>query len=343
MKKLMNYQKGVNLGGWLSQGSLEKEHLDTFILEDDIKQIASWGADHIRLPLDYENVETESGEEKPEGYVYIDNCITWCRKYGLNIVLDLHKTCGYTFDNSNYSADFFDDTCLQDRFVALWERIAARYSKDSDIIMFELLNEIVRFDVAEKWNEIALRCMKAIRKYAPTAKILYGGVGYNAVNAVKLLAAPIDENIVYNFHCYEPLIFTHQSAYWTEGMPQDFHIGYPGDFDEYMTKTRQIAGAMTGALADENLKITSLGTEFFDTLFKEAVETAEERNVALYCGEYGVIDRAPTKDTVRWFQDIHEVFEKYGIGRAVWSYKDMDFGWTGEHYRDVFDKLIKLI
>lgn len=64
MKKLMNYQKGINLGGWLSQGSLEKEHLDTFILEDDIKRIASWGADHIRLPLDFEIIETYSGEEK---------------------------------------------------------------------------------------------------------------------------------------------------------------------------------------------------------------------------------------------------------------------------------------
>ena len=29
MKKLLGYQKGVNLGGWLAQGKLEKEHLDT--------------------------------------------------------------------------------------------------------------------------------------------------------------------------------------------------------------------------------------------------------------------------------------------------------------------------
>lgn len=343
MKKLKGFQKGVNLGGWLSQGTLDKEHLDTFIQEEDIKRIASWGADHVRLPIDFENIEHEDGTEKAEGYVYIDNCIHWCRTYGLHIVLDLHKTCGYIFDDEEYSADFFDNTALQNRFVALWERLAARYAKDSDIAMFELLNEITRLDVAEEWNRIALRCMKAIRTYAPDVKILYGGVGYSAVNAVKLLAAPIDENIVYNFHFYEPIIFTHQSAYWAKGMPRDFHIGYPDNIEIYRQKTQEIAGAMTGALADENFRFTTLGTEFFEQLFREAVETAERYNITLYCGEYGVIDQAAPEDTVRWFKDIHDVFEAYGIGRAVWSYKEMDFGLNGEHYSSVRNQLISLL
>ena len=78
MRRLEGYQKGVNLGGWLSQGSLTKEHLDTFITEKDIERIASWGADHVRLPLDYENVETEDGTDIEAGYRYIENCVSWC-------------------------------------------------------------------------------------------------------------------------------------------------------------------------------------------------------------------------------------------------------------------------
>ena len=43
MMELKGYQKGINLGGWLSQCvSYTKEHFDTFILEDDIKKIAGW-------------------------------------------------------------------------------------------------------------------------------------------------------------------------------------------------------------------------------------------------------------------------------------------------------------
>lgn len=343
MKRLEGFQRGVDLGGWLSQGKLDKKHLDTFITEPDIERIASWGVDHVRLPVDFENIETENGEEKTEGYVYIDNCISWCRKYGLNMVLDLHKTCGYIFDDMEYSSDFFTSKPLQDRFIRLWERLASRYAKDADIVMFELLNEIVKFDVADIWNEIAIRCIKAIRQFAPTAKILYGGVGFNAVTAVKLLAPPVDENIVYNFHCYEPMVFTHQSAYWIDTMPRDYHIGYPESVEKYMEETRKVAGAMLGTFADPDKTITSFGPEFFADLFKEAVAVAEKYNVSLYCGEYGVIDQAPAEDTVRWFEDIHAAFEKYGIGRAVWSYKEMDFGLIDEHYEGVLSRLIELL
>ena len=44
MRKFEGYQKGVNLGGWLSQADEKtKEHYDTFILREDIEKIASSG------------------------------------------------------------------------------------------------------------------------------------------------------------------------------------------------------------------------------------------------------------------------------------------------------------
>lgn len=343
MKKLIGYQKGVNLGGWLSQGKLDKEHLETFIAENDIAVIASWGCDHVRLPVDFENIENADGTEKAAGYVYIDNCIEWCRKNNLNVVLDLHKTFGYIFDDAEYSADFFDNAALQDRFIKLWDRLSARYAKNSDMMMFEMLNEVVRFDVADQWNDIALRCIAAIRKNAPTVKILFGGVGHNAVNAVKYLANPVDENIVYNIHCYEPLIFTHQTARWVTDMPSDFHIEYPGSIDKYNEALNAITGARAGAFRDSNTKIEALGVPFFEKLFQEAVEISESRNVSLYCGEYGVIDQAPTADTLRWYKDIHDVFEKYGIGRAVWTYKALDFGLSDDRWKDVILQLTELL
>ena len=75
MKKLIGYQKGVNLGGWLSQGSKEQNHLDTFIVEADIKRIKDIGCDHLRLPVDYENIEDEFGNIKQSGFNYIEKCI----------------------------------------------------------------------------------------------------------------------------------------------------------------------------------------------------------------------------------------------------------------------------
>ena len=63
----------------------------------------------------------------------------------------------------------------------------------------------------------------------------------------------------------------------------------------------------------------------------------------LYCGEYGVIDVVPAEDAVKWYRTINSVFEKYGIGRAAWSYKKMDFGLTDSRLDGVRDELLKLM
>ena len=39
MRRLDSFMKGVNLGGWLSQGSLDINHIATFIVEDDIQTV----------------------------------------------------------------------------------------------------------------------------------------------------------------------------------------------------------------------------------------------------------------------------------------------------------------
>ena len=39
-----------------------------------------------------------------------------------------------------------------------------------------------------------------------------------------------------------------------------------------------------------------------------------------------MIDLADREDKGRWLKDIGAVFDKYGIGRALWNYKEKDFG-----------------
>ena len=62
------------------------------------------------------------------------------------------------------------------------------------------------------------------------------------------------------------------------------------------------------------------------SLFQPALKIAEERDIPLYCGEYGVIDLADNVSKINWASDICAVFDKYGIGRAYWNYKEKDYG-----------------
>lgn len=340
MRTFDGYIHGVNLGGWLSQTSdTSAEHYSNFITEADIEYIASLGLDHVRVPIDYMLIEEEDGTSKPDGYVYIDNCINWCKNHRLNMIIDLHKAFGYSFDplDKTDKTIFFYDEALQERFYALWETIAERYSKFSDHVAFELLNEIVEPEVAEQWNKIALTAISKIHAISPDSWIIFGGTMYNNVLSVPALAETDDEKVVYTFHSYEPLIFTHQGAYWVDNMPSDFRVKYPESLTNYRKYSDMLYKPLVSAIYKEDLP--EISSEYFETLFKPALETVMDRNIPLYCGEYGVIDLADDESKINWVTDICSVFDKYNIGRAYWNYKEKDFGIVNISDEEVRKKL----
>ena len=342
MKKFDGYIHGINLGGWLSQCVHTKEHYDSFIRESDIEVIKSWGLDHFRVPVDYELVERGSGDYIEEGIQYIQNAIDWAGKNGLNMVLDLHKTAGFSFDAGEAESGFFENEDYQERFYLLWEEFAKRFGKYSDRLSFELLNEVTEKEYCDTWNRISNTCVKRIRKYAPDIKILIGGYYNNAIESLKDIAPPLDENIVYNFHCYEPLIFTHQGAHWIPTMDKSFRMPFDVTYKEYKQNTSNNLDGFTINFDSYN-ENDKIGIEFFRDLVKEAVRVADERNVALYCGEFGVINLASPEDSKKWYEKICKCFDEYGIGRAAWSFRQMDFGIEDEHMASVRDDILKMI
>lgn len=344
-KVFEGFQKGVNLGGWISQfDRFDEEHFRTFITEKDIAYIASLRFDHVRVPVDYNVLEDEDAGEIEIGFSCLDNCRDWCRKYGLNMLIDLHECYGYSFDPLKKDMDrkkFFYDEALQARFFALWRKIAERYKDDVDMIAFEPLNEVVLGEVVDAWNEIAGKFIRRIREIAPTAYVVIGGVHYNNVMSVPLLNFPVDDHVVFNFHCYEPMVFTHQGAYWVDYMPGDYRIGYPRSLAEYRKKSMELSDELAGAIFSENAG--EIGVDFFDRIFAPAVVAAEKADVALYCGEYGVIDLADNEDKLRWLIDIHTAFERYSIGHALWNYKAKDFGLVDERFDSIKERFIEIV
>lgn len=343
MRQFEGYKKGVNLGGWISQCGphYNEEHYSTFITREDIKTIADWGLDHVRLPVDYNVIQTEEGELIESGLRHIDDCIEWCREFGLKIVLDLHKCRGFVFDDVNYTG-FFDSAELQDQFVSLWEALTRRYAKFSDMITFELLNEVTEARFAEKWNNIAERTVAAIRKLLKDVKILIGGIFNSSIYGLTLLRKPADENIVFSLHCYSPMVFTHQSAGWVAKMPRDFVLRYPGTVEDFRRKSLEIFGDdFDGDFAGLDEKM--MNEKFFINIFKAAERVSEKYNVPLYCGEYGVIDRTDPADQLAWYKDMNAALEHYDLARAAWSYKGMDFGLSDARLDGVREELIKYL
>jgi hypothetical protein len=333
---------GVNLGGWLSQyQKFDHAHFRTFITADDIQQIAGWGMDHVRLPLDYPVLEDDAqpGVYQEAGFAYIDRCLEWCKAAGLQIILDLHQAPGYKFDALD-QVTLFADEAMQVRFVNLWRALAERYQGEGDYLYLELLNEIVLPD-SDPWSALATRAIHAIRAIDPRRVIVVGGNHYNATDQMQNLRLPPDDRLVYTFHFYEPLIFTHQKAPW---VPETYEYGqavdYPApcpDLTEYLAQKPQHRARLQrfiGKQLDRGALLDAL---------QPAFDFARNSGYAVYCGEFGVIDRAPRAASRNWHRDFSTVLHEHHIGRACWSYKLMDFGLVDEHSRVIDPELVKIV
>ena len=126
------------------------------------------------------------------------------------------------------------------------------------------------YEFKDKWNRIASECIKHIRRISPTIKILVGGYYNNAACAVKDIDVPIDDNIVFNFHCYDPLIFTHQGAYWVQNMDVNYRQPYRMTFKDIIERTKSNIDkvGLDYSFMDEN---ETIGPNFFEKLFEEAI------------------------------------------------------------------------
>jgi len=160
-------RKGVNLSHWLSQ-TTEWSMKDKFITQADIELIKSFGFDHIRLPIDEQELWHEDGTVIVETLQYVKNCLNWCAESDLRTVIDLHILRSHHFNarNNEGKMTLWAETSAQNNFIKLWENLS-EYLKDypNNMVAYEIMNEPVAPD-HEQWNELVARAVKALAQTA---------------------------------------------------------------------------------------------------------------------------------------------------------------------------------
>ena len=329
MNEFTGFEHGMGIGGWLTNYKRfnvlpndkrycltigDFEHFESYITEKDIEYIASLGMDHIRLGFDQLVIEEEKGVYREGIFTLIDSFIGWCEKYGLNVVLNLHKAIGNYCDIKEEKELLSDDE-LQERFIAMWCAFERRYSSKPDVA-FELLNEVRDVD-PELWNKLADKTVIALRELNQTRKIIIGSISWNDCNFLKDLRLYDDSNIIYTFHTYAPFEFTHQrgvlqpnTCYYNREMP------YPCDIDRYRD-------ARLVSYGEENAYqgFERMDKEFIKKSLQPAVDFVRQNpDKILWCGEFGTIRHANIKWRENWMRDIISVLKENGIPYCVWNY-----------------------
>jgi endoglucanase len=321
--------RGVNLPFWFWYGPENDTLLRIHFTETDFATIKGLGFTFVRLPIDLEFVMDPAATDllRAEHLQYIDLALDRALAADLAVIVDIHSVSLAASDASDYSAGL-EDPAFADVFITFWESFAAYLSdRDPDMVFFEPMNEPVFLDHPQDWLPIQERLLYAIRASAPEHTLIASGAEWSGLDQLLALQPLDDPNLVYNFHFYEPFLFTHQGATWTWWVVESLRqVPYPSSPDA-------VEPALALVRDDEvRQELAWYGeerwdAEALDALISQAAVWAENNGgLRVICGEFGVHKPyAPPEDRVQWHHDIVATFEKYGIGWALWEY-DSSFG-----------------
>lgn len=322
--------KGTNLAHWLSQTKRTGEERRRFIVEEDIAYIAELGFDHVRLPIDEQQMWDESGKRDAEAFATLHDAIRWSLKYDLMVLVDLHILRSHHFNADE--KPLWIEVEAQDQFIALWRDLsAALRDYPADSVAYELMNEPVADD-PDDWNRLLARALAAVRKLEPGRTLVIGSNRWQSANTFDELVVPDDDNLVLSYHFYEPFMLSHYDTPWTFMNGYNGPVHYPGviltqdEFDALPDDQKDSVEAFVGRNFDKQV---------LAEMMEKPLRVARTHGLPLYCGEYGVFNKAPTADRQRWYEDVQAIFAEHNVSSANWNYKSEQFGFVDNDGRTI--------
>ncbi len=325
--------RGINLGSWLNIEDFmlgtpgtewqvlreygrfcgqeearewHERYLDVFLTEADLRFIRESGFNSVRLPIHWRRIESagQPGVFLEAGFQRISWLMDAAERIGLAVLLDLHVAPGGQnntppADNTWGAALLWQEPCYQDRTVAIWRELAARYGNHPALLGFNLINEpqldqygpLDEAEQAAAMNALNLRLLAAIREVAPEAWVVVDAPLPRDSLARNLDAAFFkDPRTAWSYHHY-PL------APWDQGINTEWEHPDSGD-SEYLV-------------------------EFLRERIAGEIAFARRVGRPVMLGEFGFHREWNKAWGLAVVEAQIELAEELGFGWMVWSYKDV--------------------
>lgn len=330
-------RRGTNISHWLSQSTRRGEARREWFTEKDVERIASLGFDHIRLPIDEEQMWDEAGHKEAEAFELLHSAIGWAQKNRLRVVVDLHILRSHHFNADE--KPLWTQPQAQEKFFQLWRELSAELKKyPISVVAYELMNEPVADD-PEDWNRLVAKAAAVVRENEPHRTLVIGSNRWQSTGTFDQLRIPEgDRDIILSFHFYTPMLITHYKASWTDVGRYKGPVTYPGQ----LVKPEDIE-----ALPDDVARIVRSNNGVYDrerleALLAKPLALAQKLDLPLYCGEWGALPTTSREARMQWYRDMRANLDQHGIAWANWDYKG-GFGIftrTGELDREFIDVLL---
>jgi len=319
-QRAQHLRRGINLSEWFAQvydaKGYTKEHFESWNTAQDIALIKVMGFDHVRLSVNPQPMFRRNQADRiPADYLgYLDEAMQMILGQGLAVIIDMHP-------DSDFKQKLVADDAFVEQFEDFWRQIARHYSSTPpEMVFFEILNE-PEFRDRYRWEGVQSRLAAAIREGAPAHTIIAAGANWSADNELRFMEPLHDTNIIYNFHFYDPHIFTHQGATWTTNFQHYLKdLPYPSTPDNVQAAAALVPDAVN------RLQVVRYGLDRWSAArveaeFDQVAAWGKRWNVPLTCNEFGVYRKTSNpQDRAAWISDVRTALERRGIGWTMWDY-----------------------
>jgi len=304
------FSAGVNFSQWFEVSSAQRINFKHYT-EQDFIDVKSLGADVIRLPVKFHDMTSGTPDYLIDPLLlrFLDTAVDWAEKHKLYIIIDNHS----------FHPVIPTPVDIDKILIPVWSQIAQRYRNRSEYVIYEILNEPHGISDS-RWGEIQGMAIDAIRRFDQNRWIIVGGTDYNSIGKLSALPLYTDKRLIYTFHFYDPFLFTHQGAGWGE-TPLTSLSGVP--FPANPRRMPNVPSSLRGTWVEGGLRnyYNEAAPSRLRATLDRVVAFANQRNVPVFCGEFGVyIPNSPPQDRVTWYDFVANALDNRNISRTSWDY-----------------------
>lgn len=295
------FDKGMNLSNWLEAPWQPNWPTATGYTRTDVQLMKDAGIQSLRLPICFARISDSIAPYNVDTnhllFTRIDSVLQWADELQMNVIIDNHHE--WSFANDRWRVNL-------ERFSHLWGVLANRYKYlNPSRYSFELLNEPPLFFAMDSLNIVFNDAIDSIRKYTTTHTIIVSpnasSLGVAFVDKYVPLA---DTNLIYTWHCYDPVDFTHQGFIWSNPV---FPTGTP---------------------------FPTTPTSFYESVLYEGINRLDHWrdtfNKPVFLGEFGVSEFADDESRCNWISFMGDQLDSTHTPWFYWDWR-WDFSMFHSH------------
>jgi len=219
--------------------------------------------------------------------------------------------------------------------LAGWRQLSEPLSHwPAERIFIELLNEPATTD--DIWRPFAEALAIELRTQLPKNIIIVGPAPFQRSEMLASWPPFADKDVVYAFHYYDPMIFTHQGAVWDKNSTwaRMADIPFPSEIgDPTLLKRAEEAATRGEEAVARDLRTAARQPWTPATImaqFERVAAWSAEHSAPVIVNEFGVLKwKSRRADRLAWIAAVRAAAEANGFGWAHWDYST-SFGLLNE-------------